>query len=128
MLTQINSIKQRFKKTQEAIMFQLQISETQYANFLFKKGTAYLQAYIPQDPAGIDMLVDSRVFWAWWRLEWMLRDEQFIASNYTGPVPLLRRVYASYHRPDELASEISPNGVVMAEGYAKMIGCIIENY
>lgn len=56
-------------------------SELEYANYQYEQGLAYLQAYIPRDPQGIQELESSRIFWNWWKNQWVIRDETFLQTN-----------------------------------------------
>jgi hypothetical protein len=99
-----------------------------YADHQYKCGCKYLQAYIPRDPQGIDMLIASKTFWGWWRSQWHARDLEFIdaavmISSHKNRLAL----YLSTHSPSELAQEIRPNAIVLGESYAQMIGHLHDN-
>jgi len=102
--------------------------ELQYAEYQYKAGLQYLQHYIPNDPAGIDMLAGNKIYWAWWKNRWADRDLQFCNPG----TPMLsmatrKKMYDLLHNPAFLAKEIWPNGIVLNDSYAKMVGEVIDN-
>lgn len=121
--------KEQANKVKAVVMQLLQWSELEYANFQYESGLAYLRHYIPTDKWGQDMLQRSRLFWNWWKNQWLLRDECFLAVGkeiLTNAVSTenLRRLYFHDHNPATLASEIYPNRTVLDESYNQMIHSI----
>lgn len=100
----------------------LNITEEEYANRQYKAGCSYLQAYIPNDPTGIDQLLTSPVYWAWWRNHWGMRDKAF-CDHHVEQLSMGTKadLYADLHDPYKLAECIRPNGVVLELAYPKMI-------
>lgn len=116
------------QSTKLLIMHLLNWDELQYGEFQYKTGTQYLQAYIPHDPAGIDMLIESRIFWNWWKNHWLQRDEEFLkdAQVRHSHQALIVSMYICTHCPDTLVGQIRPQAVVLADSYSKMIGNLID--
>lgn len=102
---------------QQRIIKLLGWSEMQYSQFIYEIGLRYLELYIPSDRAGIDALSRSKIFWAWWRNQWAIRDGEFLADEDVKNTLL----YKWYHSPHRLTSEIFPNAVVLSDSYAVMI-------
>ena len=106
------------------IMLLLFWTDYDYCNFQKRMGQQYLQSYISNDPTAIDALLSTAIYWNWFRNQWMLRDEQFvnnpavIASSPAARVAM----YYQLNNPDTMINERYPTGIVMAQGYAKMIG------
>lgn len=103
-------------------------TELEYAEFQMKMGKQYLQSYISTDPCGIDMLIDSRIFWNWWKNQWLIRDTSFIASNI-GKVnrSTAVAVYQCLHNADVLIQSIYPSRAVLDNSYAQMIDNVIKS-
>ncbi|MGN6601206.1 MAG: hypothetical protein ACTHK8_02080 [Ginsengibacter sp.] len=122
-------IKNEMKTTKERVMQLLRWEETSYADFQYRMGCQYLQAYIPHDPAGIDELVEKRIFWNWWRNHWLARDKAFLMNHNIEKVSTKTAlaIYKELHNPEVLAYEIYPNGAVLTDSYAKMIGDVIKS-
>lgn len=100
----------------------LHITPDEYAERQYKAGCQYLQSYIPNDPTGIDQLLRSGVYWAWWRNHWALRDETFCVGHVEAlSMKLRHQLYNELHNPYTLATSIRPNGVVLQLAYASMI-------
>lgn len=117
--------------TKNRIMELLQWNEEQYANFQYKTGCQYLQSYIPNDPAGIDQLVESKIFWAWWKNHWLQRDEDFLnnaeVKDATASGHVLITMYEVMHDPYELTAMIRPHSLILSETYGNMIGKLIDD-
>jgi hypothetical protein len=94
--------------------------------YIEKCGKQYLQHYIPQDPQGIDMLVESKAFWSWGRTNWYYRDAQYLQCMIGGSKEALVDCYKELHDPRTLAAQIYPNGVVLNATYAVMIQELID--
>lgn len=115
-------IKKQMQTTRQRVMSLLRWNESQYAEYQYKMGKQYLQSYIPRDPEGIDMLISSRIFWNWWKNQWLLRDMAFMDSeiekvNHATALS----IYLNLHNPDALIQCIYPTGAVLEAGYAVMI-------
>jgi hypothetical protein len=116
------------QSTKKTVMQLLGWSDQEYAEHQYKAGCNYLQAYIPKDPQGIDMLVKSKTYWNWWRNQWHQRDLQFLQGSVMQSKKRLTRMYHELHSPTELAKEIHLNGVVLGETYAQMIGQLHDQH
>jgi phosphoribosylanthranilate isomerase len=114
-------------QVQKVLAF-LDWTEEQLFNFIHTTGCSYLQHYIPTDPAGIDELIESKAFWAWWKNHWFSRDKQFcINAVHQLSINHKRFLYESLHNPEQLSKEIYPNSIVLGRSYVKMIADVIEN-
>lgn len=102
-------------------------TELEYADFQYEQGIAYLQAYIPNDQHGIDILLREKIYWNWWKNHWAIRDQDFIDVADDGTScshKTLCNLYRKFHSVKLLVDTIFPNAVVLGESYAKMIGQI----
>jgi hypothetical protein len=109
---------------QQKICAILQWKEEQHSQMVYDNGLSFLVHYLPMESEFmINCITSSRIFWNWWRLHWNARDEQF-ASLYFNLVRLkdAEDLYKELHNPKTLAYSIYPDGVVLEETYAKMIG------
>jgi hypothetical protein len=122
-------IKTQMQTTKQQVISLLRWSEDQYASFQYKMGKQYLQSYISKDPAGIDMLVGSRIFWNWWKNQWMLRDIEFIQIGATTEYfdKAGDGIYRLIHSPEKLIGTIYPSAVILEDSYAEMIGNVIKS-
>jgi hypothetical protein len=104
------------------VMQLLKWTPQQYADYQYKMGCQYLQAYIPNCPQQIDELVASRIFWNWWKNQWLFRDAAFINSDIVKISDATAiKIYLATNDGDVLAYEIYPSGVVLNICYAEMI-------
>lgn len=115
-------IKQRQQTAKHRVIQLLGWDELRYAEMQYRTGRQYLQSYIPNDPDGIDALERSRIFWAWWKNQWLIRDTAWLNTDIAKVSRLsARRIYAYMHNAEALVHSIYPNGTVLEESYAKMI-------
>src|SRR5690242_267896 len=90
------------------IMQALQWSELEYHTAQFEGGLAYLDCYLKNECWGKDQLKQNKTFWAWWRNQWVKRDEQFMRDIKGGDFTAMRAFYETYHDAAILAEEIYP--------------------
>jgi len=79
----------------------------QHSQFMYERGLAYLQWYLPTLEHSRDKLERSQLFWNWWKNCWLLRDQVF-ASNLTAyplKVDSTLRIYRETHNSRELLLE-----------------------
>lgn len=106
---------------QEKIIRIMRWDEMQYSQFVYDTGLQYLELYIPTDRVGIDALSRSKIFWAWWRNHWSIRDADYL-DIYKQFAPVnWELLYRQEHSPETLTTCIFPNAVVLSDSYATMI-------
>lgn len=97
--------------------------ELAYNQYIYECGMQYLHEYIVSEPLAIAALERSRIFWAWWRNHWSIRDKQFLAKvNIHAPADGILKFYEHFNNPRKLARSVWPNAVVLHDSYARMIG------
>ena len=96
-------------------------SELEYATFINETGMQYLELYIPADRQGIYMLNRSRIFWNWWKNQWAIRDEIYLAIVNDFSPRNWELLYRQEHSADVLTNSIFPSAVVLHDSYAVMI-------
>jgi hypothetical protein len=121
----ISQVKASAAEQQHKVLAFLEWNEEQLFNFIHTSGCQYLQHYIPTDPEGIDELIESKTFWAWWKNHWFNRDRTF-CMNENLTIEERRSDYGTLHNPEFLAKEIYPNSIVLGRSYVNMIADVIE--
>lgn len=96
-------------------------TEMDYSQFIYETGLQYLESYIPTDRAGIDALSRSKIFWAWWRNHWAIRDENYLEVLENFSLDNWEILYRQLHDIDALINSIYPSAVVLHNSYAVMI-------
>jgi hypothetical protein len=128
----------------QEVLRQLQWDEEYYCNLKYRTGFEYLRFQTVGDAEALADLEKEAVYWNWWKNQWLLREEQFLAdvvavnqfqaSRQRPPVGLrwLRLEYTSRHCMEALCfTEFSPIGGtadVLDRSYAAMYGRIIDRY
>jgi hypothetical protein len=105
-------------------------SELAYCAFKYKRGVAYLHAYLGGENEGTRLLAGSKVYWAWFKNQWTLRDEAMLqdeAQLQQISIKVRRQFYVALHNPAMLAAEMAPNALIMRDSYAQMIGELHKN-
>jgi hypothetical protein len=127
--THTSSRKAEALNVRAGIMRLLKWDEQQYGEFQYDQGITYLQHYLKQDSHAADMLTRSRIFWNWWKNNWSNRDIALLQGAACTQVSTdaARLIYAELHDGCTLAAEIYPNGVVLGETYARMMGELINH-
>ena len=95
----------------------LQWSEEQYASFKVRSAGNFLQLYMSHYPALIDELLISRIFWAWWCNQWLLRDEALLMQPGFANCELQNRVtyYKWLHSPENLIKKMVVDSVIFTD-------------
>src|SRR5665213_3583606 len=106
---------------QEKITRLLGWTEMDYSQFIYETGLGYLESYIPTDRAGIDALSRSKIFWAWWRNHWAIRDANYLDVLENFSLDNWEILYRQVHEIDALTNSIYPSAVVLEDSYAVMI-------
>jgi hypothetical protein len=127
MPTHTQQIKDEMQAVKLLVLAVLGWNPVDLLRFQRRMGTQYLQCYIPNDPAGIDMLVATDIFWNWWKLEWLIRDKQFLQLTQDCTPQSALSIYVNMHCPDVLIKDVYPSAEVMHRGYNKMIQELIDD-
>ncbi len=104
----------------------LRMSEMDYNWIQLEEGKRYLDAYLNHDEYSVSVMETSRIFWAWWRNHWNLRDEQFVRDHSRTDVKQLLKLYRQYNSGSMLAQNITLNSVVLVESYHLMTHRIVK--
>jgi hypothetical protein len=108
----------------------LGLTEEQYAEHQYYTGLNYLRLYIRHDDVVRRELEGHKLFWAWWRNQWAMRDAQFLRQatclrddkNYSS----LWSVWLNSHDAAMLAAERYASAKLLGKSYAIMIGKVIK--
>lgn len=89
----------------------------EYNLFMEKTGKRYLQAYMGRFPELVDAAVQCPLFWNYWRVRWMDRDDIFQHNIALQPLRLVATIYIynGLHDVDELIKDVRLPNVVLAE-------------
>jgi hypothetical protein len=119
--TEVQKAKDKMEQNRELIMEMLGWDELTYGLFVMEKAEEYLKRQCGRDAYGIQALMESQIFWKWWKNHWMQRDEAFLYewANYKDAKHLVNE-YAVVHSAANL--HMRPNKVILEDSYAKMIG------
>ena len=110
----------------KAIQQALGITELDYHTMVMNYGYDWLAGYFGNDDKMISRVASSKMFWAWWKNQWNIRNDKFVyetnlmeLSNFSRLERImLKSLYLDAHSPFQL--NIRPNVLVMAEIKAHM--------
>ena len=96
------------------IMPLLEWNEDQYMTFKMRCGRNFMQSYMPQYPELIDEVIESRLFWAWWMNQWLIRDEALLMQeNFLESTVAERLLYYRWlHFPDNLLRVLVVDSII----------------
>ncbi|SEW02239.1 hypothetical protein SAMN05428988_1343 [Chitinophaga sp. YR573] len=129
-ISSTNTYKDKANALKGRICDLLKWSELEYAEFQYNTGIEFLQYYIPDDPYGADQLICSRIYWAWWRNQWYLREMALpfeFLSRPQWPLSVIRSKYIDMHNAQSLVSSLYIGRVILEQSYAEMIGRVIDD-
>lgn len=122
--THIGSRRMAAQRAQNRIMKILRIDEEAYSWHKYKAGLAFLRHYTRGDHDAIRWISGSRIYWGWWKNEWLNREEEFLLDAYRLdklPVKVRRRAYFQANNPRTLAHELHPEAGRIAHSYSVML-------
>lgn len=107
---------------QEQVIELLRWTEMEYNTFQFESGLAFVESYISRDSPYGQVLLQSRVFWAWWKNQWALRNEIFVRDvDRISKRWCIEDWYKTMNSGKALACHTHPNRRVIDDSYAEMI-------
>lgn len=109
---------------QQKVCAILQWPQQKHSQLVYDCGLAFLYHYLPlENEFMIHCITSSRIYWNWWKLHWQSRDQVFADYHFTlVRLQCAEDLYKELHDPRTLANELYPNGMVLSESYANMIG------
>lgn len=116
------------KSLQKEVATLLGWTMTEYSQFIYDCGLAYLTFLTPNYPQVIAQIIKSQVFWNWWKAHWELRDMQFIEIIDEESCPIIDpvQIYKELNDPKTLIEAIYLNGQVLQESYAEMFSKLTD--
>lgn len=100
----------------ESIIKALRITEMQYAETVEQFGYNWIKQRFCDMDVVVDGLSRSKMFWAWWKNQWEIRDEQFVRETnialineeLKGQTLLVsRNLYVELHNPQTLKVKLN---------------------
>ena len=99
--------------TMQEILALLNISMQEYCDFKFECGCLYLERVILMEYQGrfesrqradVAHYIESAAFWGWWKMQWYLREDEFVCRVGKKPLSALHYLYKLVHDPIDLAN------------------------
>ena len=125
----VKKVYQEAEKCRQEVCSLLGWTEEEYYDFQIDEGLIYLRLYLNNDQWGVELVMKCRQFWSWWRNQWHIRDCEFLAGmNEDCPVVYRQCValYQDHNDANVLRKAITPNGVILQDTYAYMMGVLID--
>lgn len=97
------------------------VTRMQYCRMMYASGLTYLEHFvrIPEDVARFER---SRLFWNWWKIQWTIREEEFLGYVLGHPYHMRHFLWCKLHDPLLLAQERTPNGIILGDSWCVLIG------
>ena len=126
-VTQVDRLRFRMRASMQEWQLLLGWNEQAYCDFQYECGCQYMQAYLPGDVYAVDEMLASAQFWGWWKVQWMIREEQYswALQCYDWKHAAKRNSkkygdgYVVLHDPVELAKGTGPYGRAIDDSYSR---------
>lgn len=121
------------QQNEQLLIRSMELTELEYNNLVMDVAYNYLDVNLGKDIFGKEVLLNSRSFWTWWKIQWDRRNRIFINETRLMEVVaiiqpdarnLLRELYFETHSPAEI--NVYPSRLVMEMSYAQMIGNVFH--
>lgn len=97
------------------------MTELQYCKAMYISGITYLEHYVRVEE-DIKRIERSRIFWNWWKIQWTIREEEYLTYALAHPVHMRYYLWGKLHDPLILVQERTPNGIALGDSWSVMIG------
>ena len=111
---------------EHAVMELLEWDLMMYCMFKYECGLKYLEVCMRGDADAVRKLEESVAFWGWWKLHWMIREQDFINAYENRSVFAAhnslygrRAVYQVIHNPVDLGLAMSEDGKALEDSYCR---------
>ena len=127
MMTQVQIVKTKHVSLSSEARELLHINELEYGQFIMDMGLKYLRVNMGLSEECIALLITDKIFWNWWKVQWYIREANFIEKVKVRNMPLNERVHihSIVHSPGFLNNY--PHRGVMEDTYAEMMGKMIDS-
>lgn len=127
-MTHLQQRKEAAIYAQKATLALLGWDELVYCYYKYHTGLAYLWTYTGHDAEAVAYLERQPLFWKWWKMNWTIREEEFITGSRLVHPNDHERYFKDMNNAEDLAKEISPNGRILGDSYSVMIGACQREY
>ncbi len=120
----VELVKLQTVSNEQLIQALFDLTEDSYCQFKFDTGIAYARRMTINDEMGYNMLIKTRFFWQWWKLEWAKRDAEFLdVYSATANTAILYEQYLYIHNVYRLY-----DNNLMSKKAISMVGFSIDEY
>lgn len=109
-LTQIQRIDLSMDEAKEEVCQLLGWTDATYCEFQYVSGMEYLKAYYHNAPDIAWAAERSKLYWNWWKLNWLNRDQRYLSAStlQSMHIDMRRRFYLNEHDNYVLLEDIYP--------------------
>lgn len=120
-ITRIQQRRNAAATAMHQVLTALELTEEQYCYAMYHAGLTYLEHYI-RNEADIKRFERNRIFWNWWKIQWTIREEDFMTYALKHDISFRYFLWGKLHDPLVLAQERTPNGTALGDSWSVMIG------
>jgi hypothetical protein len=114
-MTAAKTYKRKADAIKEQVCELLSITDYEYAEKQYLQGVAYLYWHLPNEPILRMAFERSKIYWTWWKMMWVARDEVFINHAAMMSSKVRHELYQELHAACNLSREIKPSKAVTTE-------------
>ena len=81
-VSQADRVRIQAERNAELIQVMLDMDAELYAQFKFDTGLRYAEIMTNKDKTGLNILVQTKFYWAWWNNQWAKRDAYFLEHYF----------------------------------------------
>ena len=114
------------KEQRETVQALLGWSDERYTEFQYYMAIEWIIQEFGADCPLINRVLEERMFWSWWRLHWVKRDQEFVEMFDMLRPDEYDTYYEMQHEPASVY--FKPHSVIMHATYEKLITKIVNNH
>ena len=122
-------------RSREILCFAIGMDYSHYDYMIIERAFEWIEANIPSDEFGINILSNSNSFWEWWNRQWENRNRDFINRHKLAELaafPTIKQSTAwlmEYYCIHSICSlNIWPNNSILDDTYAVMIDKVFKEH
>lgn len=112
--THISCMRETAARVKASVCELLQWDEMDYAQYQYSNGITYLHWLLLGDNEARDYLERSKLFWNWWKNQWVIHDIVFLDSDVeTMELEEVQKFYHRFHCAKTTAYEVKPRKEIL---------------
>ncbi|MCX8018909.1 MAG: hypothetical protein N2747_00275 [Chitinophagaceae bacterium] len=119
------------EEIKQEICLVLNISPRQYHEFQTAVAKSYVLLMTPEGAEAVHKILNSDIYWAWWKINWAVRDEDWLKNHFSMEINPRGNLIGGMHTDayyywqithdvHHLASQLSEYGVLFKKSFEQL--------